>query len=141
MNETQVYKMAVELLVPFCDVDAMEVVWHGHYAKYFEAARVALLEQINYNYPQMKASGYAWPVIDMHIRYIQAIRFNQMIRVHAHIVEWEYRLKINYFIEDALTHQKLTKGHTIQVAVKIDSGALNYMSPAILLQKLGVKTT
>ena len=28
--------------VPFHDVDLMEVVWHGHYAKYFEIARCAL---------------------------------------------------------------------------------------------------
>ena len=31
--------------------------------------RCALLDRIDYNYAQMKASGYAWPVIDMHIRY------------------------------------------------------------------------
>jgi acyl-CoA thioester hydrolase len=138
---TKVNEATVELRVPFCDVDAMEVVWHGHYAKYFEAARVALLDKIDYNYPQMRASGYAWPVIDMHIRYIQAARFNQTIEVHAQVVEWEYRLKINYVIKDVLTHQKLTKGHTIQVAVDRENGALNYMSPPILLQKLGVQPT
>jgi acyl-CoA thioester hydrolase len=47
--------------IPFHDVDMM--VWHGHYAKYFEIAR-RLLEQIDYNYPQTRDSGYAWPVID-----------------------------------------------------------------------------
>lgn len=136
-TDTKVYEATVELLVSFCDVDAMEVVWHGHYAKYFEAARTALLDQIDYNYPQMKASGYAWPVIDMHVRYVRPARFNQWIRVSAKIVEWEYRLKIDYVIEDVLSKEKLTKGHTVQVAVNRENGLLNYMSPPILLQKLG----
>lgn len=34
----------VEMTVPFHDVDMMEVAWHGHYVKYFELARCALLD-------------------------------------------------------------------------------------------------
>ena len=32
--------------VPFHDVDVMRVAWHGHYVKYFEIARCALLDKI-----------------------------------------------------------------------------------------------
>ena len=48
----------------------MEVVWHGHYVKYLEIVRGVLLDSIDYNYAQMKASGYLWPVIDLHLRYV-----------------------------------------------------------------------
>ena len=34
---------AIEVEVPFHDVDAMTVAWHGHYLKYFELARTQLL--------------------------------------------------------------------------------------------------
>jgi len=47
----------VEIEVPFFDVDLMEIVWHGHYLKYFEVARCALLDKIGYNYMQMRASA------------------------------------------------------------------------------------
>ena len=47
----------VELTVPFHDVDMMGVVWHGNYFRYFEIAREALLNQFDYGYRQMKASG------------------------------------------------------------------------------------
>ena len=50
--------------VPFHDVDVMDVAWHGHYVKYLELARCALLRQIDYDYPQMRDSGYAWPVVE-----------------------------------------------------------------------------
>jgi acyl-CoA thioester hydrolase len=124
--------------IPFHDVDIMGIAWHGHYAKYFEVARCALLDSIDYNYVQMKASGYAWPVIDMHIRYVQPLLFQQKIRVQCSITEYEYRLKINYLISDASTGKRLTKGHTIQVAVNMANQELCLASPAILLEKLGV---
>jgi len=50
--------------IPFHDVDSAEVAWHGHYVKYFEIARCKLLDKFDYNYPQMTASGYFWPIIE-----------------------------------------------------------------------------
>lgn len=98
--------------VPFHDVDTMNVVWHGHYLKYFEIARCKLLDQFHYNYNQMRDSGYAWPVIESYVRYVQGIEFEQKIRVRAVLKEWENRLKIEYLIFDAVSGRKLTKGYT-----------------------------
>jgi acyl-CoA thioester hydrolase len=125
--------------VPFHDVDVMQVAWHGHYVKYFEIARCVLLDKIDYNYPQMKTSGYAWPVIDLRVRYAQPLRFRQTVRVIAKLVEWENRLKIEYLIEDAETGQRLTKGYTVQVAVDMQSEEMLFASPEILYQKLGLE--
>lgn len=126
----------IEIDVPFHDVDSMNVVWHGHYLKYFELARCQLLEQFDYNYNQMRESGYVYPVIESHIRYAHGIIFNQKIRVVAKLVEWENRLKIDYTIYDAQSNKRLTKGYTIQVAVHIEDRELCLASPPILLQKL-----
>lgn len=131
-------KHAVDMLVPFHDVDMMEIVWHGHYVKYFEIARCALLDKINYNYRQMRDSGYAWPVIDLRIRYVKPAMFGQLITVHAEIVEWENRLKINYLITDRLTGSRLTKGYSIQVAIDSQTKEMCFESPGVLLEKLGV---
>ncbi len=125
--------------IPFHDVDVMKVAWHGHYVKYFEIARCALLDAIDYNYPQMEASGYGWPVIDLRVRYAQPLRFQQKIRVIAKLTEWENRLKIDYLIEDAQTGQRLTKGYTVQVAVDMKNGEMQFVSPGILFRKLGLE--
>lgn len=132
------HEAEVEITIPFHDVDMMEVAWHGHYVKYFELARCALLDRIDYNYLQMKASGYAWPVIDLRIRYPQPIVFNQTAVVKARISEWEHRLKIDYEIRDKITGRRLTRGHTIQVAVDMSNREMCMESPAILLEKLGI---
>lgn len=132
------FEVEVPITVPFHDVDMIGVAWHGHYAKYFEIARCALLERIGYGYNDMRESGFMWPVIDMRLRYIQPARFGQEILVKATLREWENRLLIDYLITDARTGKRVTKGSTSQVAVDISSGEMLYVSPAILFEKLGV---
>lgn len=129
----------VEIVIPFHDVDVMGIVWHGHYVKYLEIARCALLDKIDYNYPQMKASGYAWPVIDMRIRYPRPLLFQQIVRVRAKLEEWENRLKIRYLIEDAASGQRLTRAYTVQVALDMAKNEMLFVSPNILFQKLGIE--
>jgi acyl-CoA thioester hydrolase len=127
-----------ETQVQFFDLDPMEVVWHGHYVKYLEIIRGVLLDTINYNYAQMKASGYLWPVVDMHVRYAASATFGQRLKLRAEIVEWENRLKIGYLISDAASGRRLTRASTIQVAVEIVSGEMCFVSPPVLLERLSV---
>ncbi|MFV2004115.1 MAG: acyl-CoA thioesterase [Gammaproteobacteria bacterium] len=125
-----------EILVPYHDVDSMQVVWHGCYVKYFEIARCDLLESFDYSYEQMEASGYAWPVVDMRIKYVKPLRFNQRVIVETQLVEWEFRLKIKYRIRDIDSGISLTKGYTIQVAVDMQTQEMCLESPAVLTTKL-----
>ena len=125
-----------ETQVQFFDLDPMEVVWHGHYVKYLEVARGALLDRIDYNYPKMRASGYLWPIIDLQLRYVASARFGAWLKLRAEIVEWENRLKIDYLIHDARTGKRLTRASTTQVAVEIATGEMCFASPPVLFEKL-----
>jgi acyl-CoA thioester hydrolase len=127
-----------ETQVQFFDLDPMEIVWHGHYVKYLEIVRGVLLDTIDYNYAQMKASGYLWPVIDLHLRYIAPAAFTQRLKLRAEIVEWENRLKIAYLISDAVSSRRLSRATTTQVAVQIATGEMCFVSPPVLFEKLGV---
>lgn len=129
----------VEIEIPFHDVDVMGVAWHGHYAKYLEIARCALLDKIDYNYPQMRESGYAWPVIDMRIRYPRPLYFQQKVRVLVKLEEWENRLKFSYEIRDSETGQRLTRAYTVQVALDMKNAEMMFASPPILFEKLGLE--
>lgn len=131
------YQAEVDITIPFHDVDLMAVAWHGHYVKYFEIARCALLDKMNYNYSQMIASGFAWPVIDMRIRYPQPTVFNQEVVVKATLVEWEQRLKIEYELRDKVTAKRLTRGYTVQVAVDMSSREMCLESPPIMSEIIG----
>lgn len=125
----------VDIEVPFHDIDSLGVAWHGHYAKYLELARTALLDGIGYDVPAMRDSGYAWPVIELHIRYAQPLQYRQRLRVTAELVEIENRLKIAYRVFDRASGRRLTRAHTVQVAVHLDSGEMCFASPEALLEK------
>jgi len=126
--------------IPFHDVDPMNIVWHGHYVRYIELARCKLLETIDYTYSKMFDSGYAWPVVDMRIKYIKPILYDQEIVIVTTIKEYEFRLKLAYEIRDAKSGEKLTTAHTIQVAVDMQTEEMCFQSPEILLEKLGVES-
>ena len=127
-----------ETQVPFNHLDPMEIVWHGHYVNYLELARSALLTTIEYNYQQMKASGYVWPVIDLHVRFITPAKFAQRLKLRAEIVEWENRLKIAYLLTDGVTGQRISRATTTQVAVDVATGEMCFVSPPVLFEKLGL---
>ena len=134
MRKDGVLQAEVEILVPFFDVDSMDVVWHGHYVKYLEVARCALLDRIGHNYVQMRDAGYAWPIIDLQLRYVRGARFGQRLSVRADLVEWENRLKINYLISDAETGERMTRGSTVQGAVEIATREMLLASPSVFVE-------
>ena len=128
----------IEVAPAFFDVDSMEIVWHGHYVKYLELARCALLDRFDYGYARMRESGYAWPVIDLRLKYVRPAAFGQALVVRAEIVEWQNRLKIAYAIRDAKSGAKVNSATSIQVAVDLASGQMQYVSPPVLMHRLGV---
>ena len=125
-----------EITAQFYDLDPMQVVWHCNYVRYFEQARGVLLDKIDYNYPEMERSGYLWPIVDMRVKFVRPVRYQQKLRVEATLVEYENRLKISYRCRDAGSGEVLTKAHTVQVAVTAATHELNLESPLVLLEKV-----
>ena len=128
----------IEVVPPFFDIDSMDIVWHGHYVKYLELARCALLDKFDYGYTRMRESGYGWPIVDLRLKYTRPATFNQALIVRAEIVEWENRLKMNYLIRDARSGAKVHSASSIQVAVRIDTREMQYVCPRVLWERLGV---
>jgi len=133
-NERQISAQAT-VRIPFQDADPAGVVWHGNYFRYFETARLALLEEVDYGYRQMANSGYIWPIVDTRVKFILPINFDQTIQINATLIEWEYRLKIAYKVFDE-NEQCATKAYTIQVAVNANTGELCMGSPSDLMKRI-----
>ncbi len=126
----------IDKVVPFYDVDSYRIAWHGSYPKYFEDARCALLDKIGYSYQQMDESDYAFPIIDLKVRYVKPMLFAQKVRVLATMTEWQHRLVIQYLITDSDSGDKLTKASTTQVAVLMPEQITQFTSPDALIEKV-----
>lgn len=126
----------VEVEVPFHDVDLAGVVWHGHYMKYLENARWALMGRIGFDLEAMIASGYLWPIVSAQVKYIRAARYGDRLRVQASLVEWEMRLAVNYLILDCKDDARVGRAQTVQVAVDRETQAMLWASPACLTDRV-----
>lgn len=122
----------IEATVAFHDIDIVGVMWHGHYLKYLENARWALMNQIGFGFEAMTDSGYAWPIVEMHVKYVHAAKLGDQLRVRASLVEWESRLAFNYLVVRA-DGERLARARSVQVAVDVNSGALQFTTPQPLL--------
>lgn len=118
--------------VPFHDIDPAGVAWHGRYFKYFEAARCALLNAVDYSYRGMTESGYLWPVVDTKVRYLRPLLLEQTFTVTACLREWEMRLVVDYRVEDE-EGLLYTRARTVQVPVDAATRVLTIGSPQVLI--------
>ena len=125
----------VSITVPYQDADPAGVVWHGNYFRYFDVARCALLDVLDYGYRAMEETGFGWPIVDTRVKYVKSVCYGEMITVTASLLEWEYRIKIAYTVRDE-SGECMTKGHTIQVAVNIGSGEMHLGAPDALETRL-----
>ena len=127
---------SAEAAPQFYDLDPMNIVWHGHYPRFLELGRVAVMNKIGYGYEEMVESGYAWPIIDLRMRYARPMRFAVPVKITAGIVEWENTLRIVYAIQDAVSGERVMRASSSQVAVTTHTNEMLWVAPPVLHEKL-----
>lgn len=76
-----------EIRVLYSDTDAYGVVWHGSYTKWFEAARVGLVEKAGIELENLEADNILFPVVELNIRYKSSAKMNERIIIKTQIQE------------------------------------------------------
>lgn len=79
--------------------DQMGVVYHGHYAQFYEIARTEAIRQIGYTYKDIEAMGIIMPVIDIHSRFLRPARYDDLITVKTILKELPVHHKIVFHHE------------------------------------------
>ena len=126
----------IEITIPFYDVDSMRVAYHGNYVKYLEEARCAYLLDKEMTYGDMDILGYAFPVVELKVKYIRSCVFGQRVKVSAELVHCDNCLIFKYVFVDAKTGVKLCKAETKQMCVDMKTGESLFLLPDIVLEKL-----
>ena len=136
MRKEGAISASIDVTVAFHDIDIIGVMWHGHYLKYLESARWALMDDLDFGYDVMAASGYAWPIVEMHVKYLHAARMGDRLRVRASLVEWQNRLVMNYLITRVTDKERLARAQSVQAAVDAKTHALQFVTPQPLLERV-----
>jgi len=131
-----VLKAQVEIKVPFHDIDILNVVWHGHYAKYFEIARTALMQSLDLDWPMLKNLGIAMPVIELHVTYRMPLLYDAIILAEAVIHETDLaELRVEYTLRESMRGSVLATGWTRQVYFSVDERQTLFSVPESIEQR------
>jgi acyl-CoA thioester hydrolase len=133
----RLHETSIELVVPFHDCDPLGVVWHGHYFKYLELARTAMLGPLGLEGPELVDSGHLMYVSDVRCRHVNALRWRDRVKVTAWLREWEQRLYVAYDVANLTSGKQAARAHTVLV-VTDTQGTLLFEVPRVLRDRLGV---
>lgn len=70
-----------KIRIRYDEVDKMGYVYHGNYARYIHISRTRLLRKIGINDKILESRNIIMPVIEMNIRYIKPVYYDDLIKV------------------------------------------------------------
>ena len=75
MSENQLIA-ETEIAIRFNEVDALGIVWHGNYVKYFEDGREAFGEKFDLNFQKVYINeGFVTPIVTVDCNYKQSLKY------------------------------------------------------------------
>ena len=90
--------------VQYYETDGMGIVHHSNYIRWFEEARVDLLEQLGFGYDRIEAAGYSGPVLEVSCQYKTMSKFGETVRIEASITQYNgVRMTLHYDVYDKAT--------------------------------------
>jgi len=107
------YSFTTEIRVLYGHVDQMGFVYYGRYLEYFEHSRNELLRSLGLPYTTIESAGIRLPVIEAHLNYKSAARYDDLIQVKSVIPEMpKARIRIEYEIYNG-DQALLVTGYTV----------------------------
>jgi acyl-CoA thioester hydrolase len=77
----------------------MGVVYHGHYAQFYEIGRTEALRSLGLTYKEVEAAGVIMPVIEIHSKFIRPALYDDLITVITTVREMPLHHKIVFHSE------------------------------------------
>ncbi len=93
------YITETQIRIHYALTDQMGVVYHGHYAQFYEIARSEAIRQLGYTYKDIESMGIIMPVVDLHCRFLRPARYDDMITVKTTLKELPLHHKIVFHHE------------------------------------------
>lgn len=109
------------LRVRYADTDRMDMVYHGTYAAYLEAARVEMLRDAGWVYAELEEQGTWLPVVQLNLSYKKPARYDQVLEVHTHVTS-ALTSKLQLHCEVRHQNELLVVGEVILVFVDAQTG-------------------
>lgn len=125
-----------EIRVLYSDTDAYGVVWHGAYTKWFEAARVGIVEQLGLELESLEKNNILFPVVEMNIRYKSSAKMNERIIIKTRIKEVKpVSITFEHNVYEKNTQTLRVNAQTTIVVINSETGKMYRRMPEDLYSK------
>ncbi|HEX2683748.1 MAG TPA: thioesterase family protein [Ferruginibacter sp.] len=88
-----------QLRIHYALTDQMGVVYHGHYAQFYEIGRSEAIRQIGFTYKEIEAIGIIMPVVEINSRFLRPARYDDLITIKTTLKELPVNFKIVFHSE------------------------------------------
>jgi len=127
-----------KMIVPFFDMDPMQIVWHGNYLNYFEVARAGLLDSRGVDlYGFYENTRLIFPIIRTSTKHIFPLRHRDEFICKATLVDARVKLVFDFEIRKIADGKVCARGRTEQVTVKTPEMETVFSIPEEIRRKLG----
>jgi acyl-CoA thioester hydrolase len=128
----------IEIVIPFHDLDPLQVVWHGNYLKYFDMARFDLFERLGVDLQEYyRKTNCIFPIIKTSTKYIIPLRHRDRIICKATLKDAQTKIIIDFEIRHAESGKICCKGTGEQAAVQLPETELLLKIPDDIRTALG----
>jgi acyl-CoA thioester hydrolase len=111
----------ITVRVNYSETDQMGVVYHARYVVWLDMARTEHLRAAGMSYKDVEAMGVRLAVGELSVRYRQAARYDDLVRVRCWVKELgSRRILFGYAVEHAETGQLLATATTAMFSVSND---------------------
>lgn len=116
MKKEKILSVTKPFDIRFSEVDSMGVVWHGHYAVYFEDAREEFGKKYDLGYLFMYGKGYFEPLVELTFKYKKPLVYGMKPEITITYCPTEAaKIVFDYEIRDTSTGEVYVTGHSVQV--------------------------
>ena len=125
-----------QIRIHYALTDQMGLVYHGHYAQFYEIGRTEAIRQIGYTYKDIEALGIIMPVVDIHSRFLRPAKYDDLITVKTILKELPVHHKIVFHHEIYNAADELLNTGTVSLYFMHSDGMKKAEMPAPLKEKL-----
>lgn len=116
--------------VRFSEVDAMQVVWHGEYVRYFEDGRQAFGREYGFDYNDFFDNGFTTPIVELNVQYKRPLTFGEEAIVETRYIATEAaKIVFDYTVYRAADMSIAATGSSVQDFINRDRNELELNTP------------
>ncbi len=127
----EILKNKTEVIIRFSECDALKLVWHGNYVKYFEDGRERFGEEFGIRYMDIYTKGgLALPIVHLECDFKKMVGLGEKITIETTFIDCQAaKLTFEYKIYNQ-KNELVCIGKTVQVFVNIEKKELMITTPA-----------